>query len=139
MSYCSVQESPLPPITRSKAIATKNDVSNLHKNTTKDTAGSILGNAITSVFIKSRTERSQRCFLCVGQATILQPSDPAVNKLIKPFYSFGDLSRHFKRHYLSNLQPNEKLHCRLCDERLDHKMHLQNHVETVHGTVSRGG
>jgi hypothetical protein len=139
MSYCSVQESPLPPITRYKAITTEKDISNLHNNTTKDTASSALGNAITSVFTKSRTERSRRCFLCVGLATTLSPSDPAVYWLIKPFYSLGDLSRHFKRRHLSNLQPNEKLYCRLCDETLDYKMHLQNHAETVHGTVSHGG
>ncbi|KAI3579748.1 hypothetical protein IWW34DRAFT_619841 [Fusarium oxysporum f. sp. albedinis] len=123
---------------RYKAIATKRDVSNLH-NTAKDTASSALGDAITSVFVKSRTERSRRCFLCVGRATTLQPPDPAIHGLIKPFYSPGDLSRHFKRHHLSNLQPKEKLHCRLCDEMLDNKMHLQNHAETVHGTVSHGG
>ncbi|EGU82783.1 hypothetical protein FOPG_16000 [Fusarium oxysporum f. sp. conglutinans race 2 54008] len=139
MSYCSVQEPPLPPMTRSKAIATQKDVSNLHDNTTKDTASSALGDAITSVFVKNRTERSRRCFLCVGRATTLEPSDPAAHGLIKPFYSSGDLSRHFKRRHLSNLQPNEKLHCRLCNETLDHKMHLQNHAEMVHGTVSHGG
>ncbi|KAI7758874.1 hypothetical protein LZL87_014215 [Fusarium oxysporum] len=140
MSYCSVQEPPLPPMTRYKAVATKKDVSNLHDSdsTAKDIASSALGDAITSVFVKSRMERSRRCFLCVGRATTLQPSDPAIDKLIKPFYSTGDLSRHFKRHHLSNLQPNEKLHCRLCDEALDNKMHLQNHAETVHGTVSHG-
>ncbi|KAM0368589.1 hypothetical protein ACHAO7_011093 [Fusarium culmorum] len=139
MSYCSVQEPPLPPLTRYKANATKKDVSNQHDNTTMDTAISALGDAITSVFVKHRTERSRRCFLCVGRATTLEPSDPAINGLIKPFYSSGDLSRHFKRRHLSNLQPAEKLHCRLCDETLDHKMHLQNHAETVHGTVSHGG
>ncbi|RKK66723.1 hypothetical protein BFJ69_g15143 [Fusarium oxysporum] len=37
MFYCSVQEPPLPPMARYKAVATKNDVSNLHDNTTKDT------------------------------------------------------------------------------------------------------
>ncbi|KAI3572509.1 hypothetical protein IWW34DRAFT_838119 [Fusarium oxysporum f. sp. albedinis] len=139
MSYCSVQGPPLPPMTRSKAIATQKDVSNLHDNTTKDTPSSALGDAITSVFVKNRTERSRRCFLCVGLATTLEPTDPAVHGLIKPFYSSGDLSKHFKRRHLSNLQLNEKLHCRLCNETLDHKMHLQNHVETVHGTVSHGG
>ncbi|KAH7163710.1 hypothetical protein DER46DRAFT_556459 [Fusarium sp. MPI-SDFR-AT-0072] len=139
MSYCSVQESPLPPMARSKAITTKKDVSNLHDKTTKDTASSALGDAITSVFVKNRAERSRRCFLCVGRATTLELSDPAIDQLIKPFYSAGDLSRHFKRRHLSNLQPNEKLHCRLCNETLDHKMHLQNHAETVHGVVSHGG
>lgn len=139
MSYCSVQESPLPPMTRIRAIANKDCVSDLHNDTTKETASSVLGDAITSVFTKSRAERSRRCFLCVGRATTLEPSDPAIDGLIKPFYSSGDLSRHFKRRHLSNLQPNEKLYCRLCDEMLDHKMHLQNHAETVHGTVSHGG
>jgi hypothetical protein len=138
-SYCSVQESPLPPMTRYKAVATKRDMTNQHDNITKDATNSALGDAITSVFIKSRTERSRRCFLCVGRATTLQSSDPATQRLIKPFYSSGDLSRHFKRHHLSNLQPKEKLHCRLCDETLENKMHLQNHAETVHGTISHGG
>ncbi|KAH7163708.1 hypothetical protein DER46DRAFT_310712 [Fusarium sp. MPI-SDFR-AT-0072] len=138
MSYCSVQESPLPPMTRYKAIDTKKDF-NLHDNVTRDTESSALGDAITSVFVKSRAERSRRCFLCVGRATTLQPPDPAIHGLIKPFYSPGDLSRHFKRRHLSNLQPNEKLHCRLCDETLDHKINLQNHGETVHGVVSHGG
>ncbi|EGU87128.1 hypothetical protein FOXB_02355 [Fusarium oxysporum f. sp. conglutinans Fo5176] len=139
MSYCSVQEPPLPLMAKYKAVATKKDVSNLHDNTPKDTASSALGDAITSVFVKSRSERSRRCFLCVGRATTLQHPDPAIHGLIKPFYSSGDLSRHFKRRHLSNLQLNEKLHCRLCNETLDHKMHLQNHAETVHGVVSHGG
>ncbi|KAG8352411.1 hypothetical protein FVEN_g9623 [Fusarium venenatum] len=139
VSYCSVQEPPLPPMTRQKAVATRADTSDSHNDTTKDNASSALGDAITSVFIKSRTDRIRRCFLCVGRATTLQPSDPAIPELIKPFYSPGDLSRHFKRRHLSNLQANEKLHCCLCDDTLDHKMHLQNHAETVHGTVSYGG
>ena len=66
MSYCSVQELHLPPITRCKAIATRKGVSNLHNDTTKDTESSALGNAITSVFVKSQTDRIRRCFLCVS-------------------------------------------------------------------------
>jgi hypothetical protein len=139
ISYCSIQESPLPPMTRYKAAATRKNATNLHDNTTNDTTSSPLGDAITSVFVKSQIERSRRCFLCVGRATTLQPPDPTIHGLIKPFYSPGDLSKHFKRHHLSNIQPNEKLYCRLCDETLDHKMHLQHHAETVHGTVSHGG
>jgi len=139
MSYCSVQEPPLPPMKRQEAIATRMDVSNLHDDTTENAESSALGDAITSVFVKSRTDRTRTCFICVGWATTLQPSDPAIDGLIKPFYSSGDLSRHFKRRHLSNLQLTEKLYCRLCDETLDHKMHLQNHAETVHGTVSHGG
>ncbi|KAH6953644.1 hypothetical protein DER45DRAFT_605478 [Fusarium avenaceum] len=120
---------------RNDAILSKN-VTNLHNNTTNETTSSALGDTITSVFIKSRTERSRRCFLCVGRATTLQPPDLAIYRLMKPFYSPGDLSKHFKRHHLSNIQPSEKLYCRLCNEILDHKMYLQNHAETVHGTIS---
>lgn len=51
-------------------------------------------------------------------------------KMIKPFYSPGDLSKHFKRHHLSKLGGQENLNCRLCNQILDHKMHLKNHAET---------
>ncbi|KAH7186112.1 uncharacterized protein B0J16DRAFT_320866 [Fusarium flagelliforme] len=56
MSYCSIQEPPLPPITRQKAIAARKVVSNLHDNTAENAESSALGDAITSVFIKSRTD-----------------------------------------------------------------------------------
>ncbi|VTT72992.1 unnamed protein product [Fusarium fujikuroi] len=139
MAYCPVQESPVPR-TRNQAMVTKNR-SPLRLNTAGKEPQPMndIGTAIASVFVTNRDERSRRCFLCIGTATTLQPSDPAIERLINPFYSPGDLSKHFKRRHLSNLQPNERLHCRLCDETLDHKMHLQNHAETVHGTVSQGG
>jgi hypothetical protein len=115
---------------------------NLQKRTAPDEghqANDKLGAAIASVFVMDKAERSRRCFLCVRRATTLVPSDPAIERLVKPFYSPGDLSKHFKRHHLSNLRGEEELNCRLCKLSLDHKMHLQNHAETVHGTVSRGG
>jgi hypothetical protein len=139
MAYCHIQETPLPRDTgRRPAVASKRDVSR-----TTTAAGQAhqtndkLGAAITSVFVTNATERPRRCFLCVGRATTLAPPDPAIERL-KPFYSPGDLSKHFKRHHLSNLRGDEELHCRLCKLSLDHKMHLQNHAETIHGTVSRG-
>ncbi|RBA17500.1 C2H2 finger domain-containing protein [Fusarium proliferatum] len=139
MAYCPVQESPLPR-TRNQAMVNK-DRSSLMLNTAGKEPQPMndIGTAIASVFVTNRDERSRRCFLCIGRATTLQPSDPAIERLINPFYSPGDLSKHFKRRHLSNIQPHEKLHCRLCDETLDDKMHLQNHAETVHGTVSYGG
>ncbi|RBA10341.1 C2H2 finger domain-containing protein [Fusarium proliferatum] len=139
MAYCPVQESPLPR-TRNQAMVNKNRSPLILNTAGKDPLPmNDIGTAIASVFVTNRDERSRRCFLCIGRATTLQPSDPAIERLINPFYSPGDLSKHFKRRHLSNIQPNEKLHCRLCDETLDDKMHLQNHAETVHGTVSHGG
>jgi hypothetical protein len=90
MAYCPVQESPLPR-TRNQAKVKKDSRPLMSKTTGKEPEpNSHIDTAITSVFVKSRTERSRRCFLCVGQATTLQPPDPAILGLIKPFYSPGD-------------------------------------------------
>lgn len=139
MAYCPIQEPPLPR-TRNTATVSTGSVSQRPKTTGKEPQMSeAVGSAITSVFVRNQKERSRRCFLCVGRATTLMPYDPDIDRLIKPFYSPGDLSKHFKRHHLSNLQSDEELICRLCRLSLDHKMHLQNHAETVHGIVSHGG
>ncbi|KAF5694668.1 C2H2 finger domain-containing protein [Fusarium globosum] len=79
MSYCCVQEPPLSPMTRYKAATSKEDVSNLYDKPAKEIPSSALGDAITSVFVKNGAGRSRRCFLCVGRATTLEPSDPAIN------------------------------------------------------------
>ncbi|KAJ4179981.1 hypothetical protein NW767_014499 [Fusarium falciforme] len=140
MAYCSVQE---PPSRRTKKTARSNKPHAPLRPETK-TGGEpetndAIGTAIASVYVKDPRERSRTCFLCVGRATTLKPCDPDIKRLIKSFYSAGDLSKHFKRHHLSNIRDDEELHCRLCNCHLDHKMHLQNHAETVHGIVSRGG
>ncbi|KAF5535363.1 C2H2 finger domain-containing protein [Fusarium mexicanum] len=135
MAYCAVQE---PPSLQARK-ASNIKIGAAFENAEETQASEDIGTAIASVFTKDREERSRRCFLCVGRATTFQPSDPAIERLIKQFYSPGDLSEHFKRHHLFNLGGQENLHCRLCNQILDHKMHLQNHAETVHGTVSRGG
>lgn len=68
-----------------------------------------------SDYVKNPKERSPRCFLCVGKATALGSCNPNIERLIKAFYSAGDLSKYFKWHQLSNIQGDEKLHCRLRD------------------------
>ncbi|KAK7398665.1 hypothetical protein QQX98_011954 [Neonectria punicea] len=98
MAYCPIQEAPLPPgASRNKSTVSKGGVSQKPKTTDEGhQTDDALGAAITSVFVMNRTERSRRCFLCVGRATSLAPSDPAIERLIKSFYSPGDLSKHFK-------------------------------------------
>ena len=139
IAYCPVQESPLPR-TRNQAMVTK-DRNPLILNTAGEEPQPIndISSAIASVFVTNRDKQSHRYFLCIRRATTLQPSNPAIEHLINPFYSPGNLSKHFKQYHLSNLQPNERLHCRLCNKTLDHKMHLQNHAKTVHGTISHRG
>ncbi|KAM5357705.1 hypothetical protein ACJZ2D_015990 [Fusarium nematophilum] len=139
MAYCPIQEGPSRR-TGSTARSNKSSVSGRPKATDGELkTNDAISAAITSVYVRNPSERSRRCFLCVERATTLGSCDPDIERLIKSFYSAGDLSKHFKRHHLSNIQDDEKLHCRLCDLPLDHKMHLQNHAETVHGIVSRGG
>ncbi|KAK2668008.1 P-loop containing nucleoside triphosphate hydrolase [Fusarium oxysporum f. sp. vasinfectum] len=114
MAYCPVQESPLPR-TRNKATVNKDSSPLKSKPSDKEVQPiNQIGNAITSVFVNNRNERSRRCFLCIGKATTLQSSDPDIECVISPFYSSGDLSRHFKRHHLSKLRIDEKPHCILC-------------------------
>jgi hypothetical protein len=139
MAYCPVQESPLPR-TRNKTMVNK-ESSPLKPKPLGEEPQPMddIGTAITSVFVNNRNERSRRCFLCVGLAATREHSDPGTKDLIRTFYSSGDLTRHFKRCHLSKLQTNEKPYCILCEKTLDHKMHLQNHAETVHGTISHGG
>jgi hypothetical protein len=99
-------------------------------------AGSPVYIAVMSVFVKTKKERPTRCFVCVGKALSLASNDPRVKDLIREFYSSGDLSKHFRRKHLSNLQDGEEIKCEVCIMQLDHEMHLQNHALRVHGTVS---
>lgn len=99
-------------------------------------AESPLHMALMSIFVKTEKERPRKCFLCVGKALSLTPDDPQTEELIHEFYTSGDLSKHFRRKHLSNLQDSDKIYCQVCDMHLDHKMHLQSHAMRVHGTVS---
>ena len=59
--------------------------------------------AVISVFIKREKDRPRRYFLYIGEALLLEPDDPYVEKLIHEFYTSGDLTKHFKRKHLSNI------------------------------------
>ncbi|KAF5675927.1 C2H2 finger domain-containing protein [Fusarium denticulatum] len=87
MAYCAVQE---PPSLQARK-ASNIKIGSAFENAEETQASEDIGTAIASVFTKDREERSRRCFLCVGRATTLQPSDPAIERLINPFYSPGDL------------------------------------------------
>ncbi|KAI1839461.1 hypothetical protein JX266_014328 [Neoarthrinium moseri] len=97
---------------------------------------SSLAQAVSSVFIESSKERSNRCFLCIGAALSLESDDPSVERLIRAFSSPGDLTKHFRRRHLSNLASNTRPECKVCNVVLAHKMHLQNHALLIHGTRS---
>ena len=93
--------------------------------------------ALQSVFIQNKKQRTRRYFLCVGMALSLLPEDPNVTALVREFYSPGDLSKHFRRRHLNLLQATATIECRACKITLINKSHVKNHALSVHGIVSK--
>jgi hypothetical protein len=52
------------------------------------------------------------------------------------FASPGDLTKYFKRKYLAYIKEGDRLQCKVCRMGLEHKQHLQNYAQSIHGTVS---
>lgn len=129
IAYCFVEEGRTPH--RTGAVATKST-----RCLAEPIADCPLYAVVLSVFVSNEKERQRRCFICVGKAMSLAPDDPNVEKLIHEFYTSSDLTKHFRRHHLLNLQDSDKIECRVCCMSLDHKLHFQNHALRIHGTVS---
>jgi len=85
-----------------------------------------LSAAMLSVF---KEKRPTICFLCLGEENL--PFEKRVYSFARP----GDLTKHFKRKHLAN-HKGDRIECKVCQMSLQHKMHLQNHAERIHGTVS---
>ncbi|CAM1503378.1 Fc.00g081540.m01.CDS01 [Cosmosporella sp. VM-42] len=129
IAYCFVEEGHTSCHTA--AVVTKPT-----RHPEKPVAQSPLEAAVLLVFVRNPKQRPRRCFLCVGKALSLPPNDPRGQQLIKEFHTSSDLSRHFRRRHLSNLQSGDCIHCSVCNLKLDNKMHLQSHALRVHGTLS---
>lgn len=131
VAYCGVEEG--LTVRRTHALPT---TSAPHENPREHSEDSPLFLATLSVFIDNPKQRPRRCFLCIGSAHSLPPEDPRIEDKISEFYTPGDLSKHFRRRHLSKLQDNDQPVCQVCDMTLAHKMHLQKHSISVHGTIS---
>ncbi|KAH7370264.1 hypothetical protein BKA65DRAFT_471486 [Rhexocercosporidium sp. MPI-PUGE-AT-0058] len=86
-----------------------------------------LRDAMLLVFTEKRTTT---CFLCLGEQSL--PFEKRTYKFASP----GDLTKHFKRKHLAHIKEGDRLQCKVCRMGLQHKQHLQNHAESIHGTVS---
>jgi len=86
-----------------------------------------LSDAMLLVFTEKRTTT---CFLCLGEQSL--PFEKRTYKFASP----GDLTKHFKRKHLAHVKEGDRLQCKVCRMGLQHKQHLQNHAESIHGTVS---
>jgi hypothetical protein len=87
-----------------------------------------LSRAISSI---KTDKRPTICFLCLGNPALL------IRERVVSYATPGSLSRHFLRKHVRKLEEWEQIDCRICDIRLEHRQHLQNHAERFHGTVSR--
>ena len=130
VAYCNVEEG--PTVRRINIPSTTVSRESLHEPSEDNP----LFLATMSVFIDKPEQRPRRCFLCIGAALRLPLDDPSVEDKIQEFYTPGDLSKHFRRRHLSQLRDNDQSVCQVCDMTLLHKMHLQRHAISIHGTVS---
>jgi len=78
-----------------------------------------------------KEKRPKICFLCLGNEGL------PLEQRIHPFGSPSDLTKHFNRKHLLNIEEGQRLGCNLCKVSLDNRMHLQRHGYDVHGTVSQ--
>jgi len=88
--------------------------------------------ALNQAILSIKTDkRPTKCFLCLGNPAL------TLRERVASYATPGSLSRHFLRKHVRKLEEWEQIDCRICDVRLKHRQHLQNHAERFHGTVSR--
>jgi len=129
IAYCFIEEGPTPR--RTATVVTKPT-----KRLEEPAVDSPRYAALLSVFVTNEKERPRSCFVCVGIAISLERDDPRIEKLIREFSSSSDLTKHFRRRHLSNLQESDKVECRAYMILLEHKIHFQNHALQIHSTFS---
>ena len=121
--YCGIEEGGMNPIrkggrSRNAALPAKSQLGYEEEP---------LELAKVSVY---KEKRPRVCFLCLGNEGL-----PLAQR-IYAFSTPGDLSKHFGRKHLKNMQSGRDLGCKLCMVPLVDKTHLQRHAEEIHGTVS---
>jgi predicted RNA-binding Zn-ribbon protein involved in translation (DUF1610 family) len=126
-AYCSVEErvtfrrsrasQPVPPVSAVK-----------DEKPLRSEADIMLRHAISSV---TTDKRPTICFACLGNPNL------TIRERVVSFASPGCLTRHFMRKHVRRLGVNEPTECRICDVRLEHRMHFQSHAEKFHGPATR--
>jgi len=130
-AYCHFQEGGAAALPR-KRSSTRRTSPMPSKETSPQLAAAqaekqALSDAMLLVFTEKRTTT---CFLCLGEQSL--PFEKRTYKFASP----GDLTKHFKRKHLAHIREGDRLQCKVCRMGLQHKQHLQNHAESIHGTVS---
>jgi hypothetical protein len=127
--YCSVEEG--QPCCRSRRSWPLEG--NVHLVVqAADLARSALDIALSQAISSIKTDkRLTICFLCLGNPAI------PIRERVVSYATPGSLSRHFLRKHVRKLKEWDHIDCWMCDVRLEHRQHLQNHAERFHGTVSQ--
>jgi hypothetical protein len=121
--YCGIEEGPA-----SRRSQRGHPLKDDSPPVTKTQESDILSQAIRSI---KAEKRPIICFVCLGNPSL------TLRERVVSYATPGSLSRHFLRKHVSKLEEGEQIDCRICDIRLEHRQHLQNHAERFHGTVSR--
>ncbi|KAL1979001.1 hypothetical protein VTN96DRAFT_7497 [Rasamsonia emersonii] len=135
IAFCDVMEgAPIRPGPSRKRLATDAVAphSKRQEGSQEDEDTIALRQAIASVRVGSPRQRPKICFLCVGDTRL------PVTERTWVYNTPGSLSRHLRRKHLNSPWPEGKMiKCNICSVKLESKMHLMNHAESAHGTVSR--
>jgi hypothetical protein len=128
-TYCGVEEgTPYRHGPRGRPAKSTVPVITKAANLAPSASDITLSNAILSI---KTDKRPTKCFLCLGNPAL------TLQERVTSYATPGSLSRHFLRRHVKKLKDSEQIDCRICDIRLEHRDHLQNHAERFHGTVSR--
>ena len=128
MDYCGIEEGGTSCSRRkrgsSRVVSPIKSKEELQLQTHEE---AVLEAAKVSVY---KEKRPTVCFVCLGNENL--PMEDRVHSFFTP----GDLTKHFRRKHLANMNKGESVRCKLCQTDLVHKMHWQRHASDVHGTVS---
>ena len=115
--YCSYTSQPVPLVSAvkdEKPLRSEVDI--------------ILRYTISSV---TTDKRPTICFTCLGNPNL------TILERVVSFATPGCLTRHFMRKHIRRLGVDEPIECRICDIRLEYRMHFQSYTEIFHRTVYR--
>jgi hypothetical protein len=95
-----------------------------------DLARSALDIVLSRAILLIKTDkRPTLCFLYLGNPVL------PIRKKVVLYATPSSLTRHFLRKHVRKLKEWDQIDCWMCDVRLEHRQHLQNHAERFHRTV----
>ncbi|KAI0448570.1 C2H2 finger domain protein [Xylaria acuta] len=135
VAYCEVQEAPVNKLIDSQRPSSRTETQGRGKGKCQDRSESQTEDLkrLVSAQDMGGGKMVRKCFICVAKALTMLPTEPLSDSLCTDFSSRASLGRHFTNVHLQQVGEDDETACPLCEVVLEHKMHLQNHAESVHG------